>query len=193
MEYGSCVSWRRSRRDTQLSGWRVVELGSDAEHLCQMVMGAAEKVESGSRVSRRRSRRDTLLPAGDLASGGRGAFFAPLPKGCGVTEKWNTAAVCHGGGAGETLSCPGGEWYGKVPPGRWAGETVRKLKTDYQIAQKMSAKTIEKPLKGLKYHKKLVHNAQVPMSFRTLSGGGNGTQRKYNVVKVKSIMELLTG
>ena len=53
----------------------------------------------------------------NLASGGRGAFFAPLPKGCGVAEKWNTAAVCHGGAAGVALCRPGGEWYGKVPPG----------------------------------------------------------------------------
>lgn len=52
------------------------------------------------------------------------------------------------------------------------GETVRKLKSDCQIAQKMSAKTIGKPLKKVKYCKKIVQNAQVPMSFWTVWGRG---------------------
>lgn len=55
-----------------------------------------------------------------------------------------------------------------------SGQTVRKLKTDCQIAQKMSAKTIGKPLKRLKCHKKIVQNAQVPMSFRTVWGVPRG-------------------
>ena len=40
--------------------------------------------------------------------------------------KWNTAAVCQGGGAGMACSRPGGEWYGKVPPGRRAGGTPQR-------------------------------------------------------------------
>ena len=36
------------------------------------------------------------------------------------------AAVCHGGAAGETRRRPGGEWGGKVPPGRRAGGTPQR-------------------------------------------------------------------
>ena len=45
----------------------------------------------------------------------------------------------------------------------YEGETVRKLKIDCQIAQKMSAKTIGKLLKRLKYYKKIP-----PVRFKIL-------------------------
>ena len=65
-------------------GRRVLNCGSDAEHLCLMVMGAVEKLNLEAGCPGGVSRRNTLLPAGDLASGGRGASFAPLPEGCGM-------------------------------------------------------------------------------------------------------------
>ena len=50
-------------------------------------------------------------------------------------------------------------------------QTVRKLKSDCQITQKISKKMAEKPLKKRKIIKKIVKNTQEQMSFRTVWRG----------------------
>lgn len=43
-----------------------------------------------------------------LSLWGQGCVLCTAAQRMWYGSKWNTAAVCHGGAAGETLSCPGG-------------------------------------------------------------------------------------
>lgn len=81
------------------------------------------------------SRRDTLLSAGDLASRGRGAFFVPLPKGCGMAgsgirrlcvveaqPEWHSAVRAASG----TGKSPLGDGQGGRPNGAGGGNGTQR-------------------------------------------------------------------